>query len=126
MKKLRSLVILTLTLAFATTSISAQETYYQTDENFSTAYAEGSNTANWTVYIPITLLVGAAIWFGLADRTKDKKHSSNSQDGLGSIADSKRISHAGCYRSSKFGSSDYRSYSYRSKTNTYGSFSHSN
>ncbi|MFI0434737.1 MAG: hypothetical protein ACH350_03280 [Parachlamydiaceae bacterium] len=121
MKKLRPLFTLTLAFTLGTASIYGQNSCCQEDENYSCAYVESSNTANWTVYIPITLIVGAAIWFGLADHSKNKGKKNDSQDGLGRIIDSKRISHSGYSRSN-----DYRSLTTRSKTTTYGSFSHSN
>ena len=107
MKKIRSIVALTLAFTCTISSIYSQDPY---QEDYSSAYVESSHTAHWPAYIPITLLVAAAIWFGAADQHHERHHSSNSQDGLGSIASSKRIS-----RSSN---------SYRSSRSSHGSFSH--
>lgn len=103
MTKLYKLVVLTLLFAFVTTSIHGQDCCDQV-EDCGSAYNEGSLTAHWSVYIPIAVLVVAAIWFGVADRNHDKSSYSNSQDGLGSIDNSKR--HSG-YRSGSYGFSQY-------------------
>jgi len=121
MKKFYPLITLILTVAFTTSSLHAQETCYQEDVNYGSAYVESSHSANWTVYIPVTLIVGAAIWFGFADRSKDKKNCSDSQDGLGRMDSSKRISSSSYHKSNNYSSS-----SYRSKVTTFGSFSHNN
>lgn len=92
MKKLRSFVVLTLVLTLTTSSINGQEPCCQEDESYSSAYMQSSHTAHWSVYIPIAILVGAAIWFGLADQKHESHDSNDSQDGLGSIANSKRRS----------------------------------
>lgn len=90
MKKLHSLVVLTLVLTFATVSIYGQDSCDQDDETYSCAYGQSSHSAHWSVYIPIAVIVGAAIWFGLADRSHKKHDSYDSQDALGSIRDPKR------------------------------------
>lgn len=90
MKKFRPLVTLALALTLATSSIHGQDCNDQVDPNCSCAYAESSHTAHWSAYVPIAVIVAAAIWFGMADQKKEKHNSSDSQDGLGSMASSKR------------------------------------
>lgn len=103
--------ILTLLFAFVTTSIQGQECCDETNmECDGSAYMEASKTAHWSIYIPIAILVVAAIWFGVADQhdnSKSKYSYTDPLDGLGSIDNSKR-------HSSRIGSYGYSSYS-RSK-----------
>lgn len=108
----RPFITLATAFALVTSSIHSQSRYTPEDGNYSCAYSESSHSAHWSVYIPIAVLVGAAIWFGMADCKKEKHDSSNSKDALGSIANSKRIS-----SSSKYSS-------YRSKTMLKGNNSH--
>lgn len=127
MNKLRPLAALTLAMILMTTSTYGQESCYQEDADYSSAYVESSRTAHWSVYIPIALVVGAAIWFGIAENKKDYLSYSDSQDGLGSIANSKRISRSSndsSYRSSYSRSNSHLSSSYRAKQNFSGSHSH--
>lgn len=109
MPKLHKMVVLTLLFALMTTSIHGQVNCDQGDSECGGAYAQGSQTAHWSVYIPITILVVAAIGFSVSD--KNHKHSdySDSQDGLGSIDNSKRNSYnrSGTYRSSSYSRSGY-------------------
>ncbi len=122
MKKIQQLVALTLMLTCATASIYGQDSCYQdySENDTCSAYAQSSNTAHWSVYIPITVLVGAAILFGLADQNHSEHDSSDSQDALGSIANSKRRS-----SSSYSSTSSHRKHSsYRSSRSSQGSFSH--
>lgn len=105
-------ITLVMAFALATSSIQSQSRCAAEDCNYSCAYGESSHSAHWSVYIPIAVLVGAAVWFGMADYKKEKHDSSNSKDGLGSIANSKRISSSNKYSS------------YRSKTTLSGSHSH--
>ncbi len=117
MKKLyRLLSTLTLILAFSTASIYGQDACHQENETCSSAYMQSQQTAHWSVYVPIVLLVGAAVLFGIADG-KHKYHNerSDSQDALGSIADSKRR-----------GSQSYHTYSRMKKLprQSYGSHGH--
>lgn len=97
MKTLRSFIAFTLILVSTTTSVCGQPPCCDQpiccdqSDVCCPAYEEGSNSAHWSVYIPIAALVGAAIWFGMADNKKDKNNSSNSQDALGSIVSSRRV-----------------------------------
>lgn len=120
MKKFRSFIALTLVLALTTSTIYSQEPYNQENESYSSAYMQSSHTAHWSVYIPIAILVGAAIWFGMADSKRDRHHSSDSQDGLGSIANSKRHS------APSHTSSSYKNHHSKSSSASYskGSYSH--
>lgn len=90
MEKIRQWTAVALLFTLTFTSIYGQNNE-QDDENYSSAYMQSSQTAHWSVYIPIVVLVGAAIYFGLADRNQNDLSSSNSQDALGSIGNSKRI-----------------------------------
>jgi hypothetical protein len=97
MKKLHKLVALTLLFTLAIPSIQGQETP-QEEENYSSAYQQSSHTAHWSAYIPLTIIVVAAIYLGIADKNSSSSYS-NSQDGLGSIDSSKRHSsyrHGSC------------------------------
>lgn len=68
MKKHRQLITSTLILMLALSSVYGQEIYPQQEETYSPAYLQSSHTAHWSVYVPIALLVGSAIWFGFADQ----------------------------------------------------------
>jgi len=127
MKKFCPLITFTLVLTCAISSIHAQDSCQQEDGNFSSAYVESSHAAHWSVYIPIAILVGAAIWFGFADKDKDKgEDSNNSQDALGSIANSKRISSSDSYKPGSYRSKTLPFKSYRPAKMTYGSYAHNN
>jgi hypothetical protein len=97
---------LTLALTLAFSSLHGQQDCCQADDAYSSAYAQSCDTTHWSVYIPIAALVGAAIWFGLADGYDNNESSNNSQDALGSIANSKRIGKH--YSSHKQGKSSYQ------------------
>jgi hypothetical protein len=114
MKKLNHFVILTIVLTLATSSIYGQDPCYQEDDTCSSAYMQSTNTAHWSVYIPIAIIVGAAIWFGVADHDSEKFDSSDSQNALGSIDNSIRNhrSSSSKYSSSSKSSYDRNSYSY--------------
>jgi|GEM_PF-3072480 len=92
MKKLHQLAALVLIVTFAAPSVHGQDLPPQEEEGCSSAYLQSRHAAHGSVYIPITILVGAAIWFGLADRNHKHDHSIDSQDALGSIDNSKRHS----------------------------------
>lgn len=100
MLKFHKFVIFTLLFALFTTSLQGQNDF-DLDEDSGSAYTQGSQTAHWSVYIPIAILIGAAIWFGVSDKNHDTSSYSNSQDALGSIDNSKRNSYRryGSYRS---------------------------
>ena len=68
MEKLHKWVALTLILTFMTTSIYGQSLEYQNDEDYGSAYTESSHSAHWSAYVPIGVMVVAAIWFGIADQ----------------------------------------------------------
>lgn len=107
MKKIQQIIAMTLILTCATHALNAQVCE---SEPCCSAYAESSRSAHWSVYVPIVVLVGAAILFGVADRSKGSDCSSGSQDALGSIDNSKRHS-SGSYSNSY----SYRSSCWRSK-----------
>jgi hypothetical protein len=97
MKKLHRLVALTLLSTLFITSIqgqdeTSQEETSQEQEGYSSAYQQSSRTAHWSAYIPLTIIVVAAIYLGIADKKSSHSNYSNSQDGLGSIDSSKRHS----------------------------------
>lgn len=94
MNQLRQSMIIVLCIMFTLSSLQGQEICHQEKEEeevCSEAYLQSSYTAHWSVYIPITLLVAAAIYFGLADQKHHDPSSSDPQDGLGCIVHSKRI-----------------------------------
>jgi hypothetical protein len=95
MMKIYKFFVFTLIFAFASTSIQGQEYCEETGmECECPAYVEGSRTAHWSIYVPIAIIVAAAIWFGIADRNdcKSDYYYTDSQDALGSIDNSKRHS----------------------------------
>ncbi len=97
----RSLIAFAIALSIATMPVCGQyQPHLDDEESCSSAYTESSRSAHWSVYVPIVALVGAAIWFVAADGKQVKHDSNDSQDGLGSIADSKRISSSSSYRDS--------------------------
>lgn len=112
MKNLRPFIAFTMALVIATSALNGHSPCLVDDEEFSPAYVESSHSAHWSVYIPIVALAGAAIWFGLADKSNSKKDSSDSQDALGSIANSKRACSSVSYKA------------YRAKTLPKGGYSH--
>lgn len=90
MRYTRFLNSLLLSMILASASVFGQ-TDQPIEENTScNAYVEGTQTAHWSVYIPIVVTIGAAILFGIADQGSHKCSSGDSQDALGSIRDSKR------------------------------------
>lgn len=113
MVKLHKLVVLTLLFALFTTSLQGQNDI-DPEEDTGSAYTQGSQTAHWSVYVPIAIIVGAAIWFGLSDNNHETSSYSDSQDALGSIDNSKRHSDNRYYQS-------YRSFPY---SRSQGGFCH--
>lgn len=108
MQKIHKWVVFTLLFTLLTTSIQAQDSYDQENEAAGSAYVQSSQSAHWSVYVPITILVVAAIWFGVSDKNHDHSSYTDSQDGLGSIDNSKRHS---SWRSGRSSSSCRSSYS---------------
>lgn len=97
MKRLRQWIILTLFFTCTATSIQAHEMDQEEYPSCGEAYIQSSHTAHWSVYVPITILIAAAIYFGIADqKNRGHHHSSDSQDALGSIVNSKRIGSMKC------------------------------
>lgn len=93
MQKIQKWVVFTLLFTLLMTTIQAQDSYDQEDEAAGSAYVQSSQSAHWSVYVPITILVVAAIWFGVSDKDhNDHSKYTDSQDGLGSIDSSKRHS----------------------------------
>lgn len=116
MQIFRKLMILLLCFAFASQSVHAQSAWTQgvEEDECGDAYSQSSWTAHWSVYIPIALIVGAAIWFGVADSSSSTSFCSSSNDyrcrssgdGLGSLGSSSRS-----YRSRSYPSKSYSPYS---------------
>ncbi len=81
--------------------LQAEENYYPAEEYDLTgeAYVQSSYNSHWSAYVPIALIVGAAIWFGIADTTSTDS-SSHSKDGLGSLASRRKHDSYSSYRSS--------------------------
>lgn len=110
MQLLRKFTILVLCLSFVTQSVYGQTQDCEECE-CGDAYSQSSSTAHWSVYIPIALLVGGAIWFGVADSSSSGSFASCSDsgscssgsggNGLGSMASSSRSCRSSS-RSSKF------------------------
>ena len=124
MEKLHKLVTLTLLFTLVTTSVYGQNTSIQENEDYSSAYMQSNYTAHWSAYIPLTIIVVAAIYLGIADTSSSQSSSRNSQDGLGSIDSSKRhSSFRSGYSSSSYSSSSSRHGSRYSSTSG-GGYSH--
>ncbi len=66
--------------------------YYQECDSTGEAYAQSSYNCHWSAFVPLALIVGAAIWFGVADGNSSNDSSSDSKNGLGSLARSRRSS----------------------------------
>lgn len=92
MNKIYKITTLVLLFSFIINPIQGESLNDEEDERCGAAYVESSQTAHWSVYIPITILVVAAILFGVADRDHKSHNSSDPQDALGSIDNSKRHS----------------------------------
>ncbi len=111
MKKLNPWIVLTLLLTMTISSLQSQENN-ENDADYSSAYQESSHTAHWSIYIPISILVAAAIYFGIADQNDSRSDYYDSQDALGSIGNSKRINgysrRSGHYRNSTTSKSNSR------------------
>jgi hypothetical protein len=65
------------------------------------AYVQGTQSAHWSIYIPISLFVVAAVWLGLADSNHKNSCCSSYKYGCcdssdGSCRDC--CSESGCYR----------------------------
>ncbi len=104
-------LIMTMTCTLVNGKIQAQEGVSccsemacANQEECGDAYAENGRTAHWSAYIPITLMIAAAIFFGFAD----KKHDKCSSSGDGSKVPS-RISNGSSRSCSKERSSGHRS-----------------
>jgi hypothetical protein len=95
------------------------EQYYQDSDNSGEAYSQSSCSAHWSAYVPIAVMIAAAIWFGVADGKSDDSSSSNNSghDGLGSLGSRSGSSH----RSSSSSSS---SSTYSSSSSSSGYHSH--
>lgn len=89
MKMSQRITALVLTASLLSSSLPAQCGESPECDECGCAYVESSRSAHWSIYIPIVVVVGAAIWFGLADDSSEKI-SYGSQDGLGSIDNSMR------------------------------------
>jgi hypothetical protein len=62
----------------------------QQDINCSSAYQQSHHTAHWSAYVPITALVAAAIFLGIADNKHSTHYnSSDPYNGIGSLKDSR-------------------------------------
>lgn len=91
MQKFYKIMTLTLLCVMPLTAIQSQEyTSNQYTNNAccgepeaSCAYNDSCRTAHWSVYVPIGIVVVAAVLFGLADGTSSS--TSGSQNGLGSM-----------------------------------------
>lgn len=100
MKQFRKLVVLTLFCILIMSSVQGQNDAFDQDEqqdiNWGSAYQQSSRTAHWSAYVPITTLVVAAIFLGIADNKHSTPYnSSDPYNGIGSLKDSR----SGCYGS---------------------------
>ena len=77
-----------LTLLTQTVNAQEYETEYFAYENDQSAeaFAQSSYNSHWSAYVPIALMVGAIIWFAVADNSASGYDSSDSKNGIGSIA----------------------------------------
>jgi hypothetical protein len=107
MEKLRKSIALTLLFTLAMTSLQGQSTYNEVDNAYSPAYMESNYTAHWSAYVPIGVMIAAAIWFGIADRKHDDTSSSS-----GSHSSSSRSGYSHSSRSTYYNSSTTSTYSH--------------
>lgn len=87
MRIFRNCMLSLFILTSLSTSINAQQSccYQECNDTTGEAYAQSSYNSHWSALVPLALIVGAAIWFGVADGSSSDS-SSNSNDGLGSLA----------------------------------------
>jgi hypothetical protein len=85
-----------LLLVCITNNIQCQEnTYFVGEDATGSAFEQSSYTAHWSAYIPITLLIAAGIYFGIADQNDSSCSSSSGygrKNGLGCLRDGKNSS----------------------------------
>ena len=99
MNKFYTFINLGLILAFSTSVMYGQTFDRQECDACSSVYTESSNTAHWSVYVPIAAVVGAAVLFGVADISTKSSDSDSAEKCLGSMDNSKR--HLSSYSSSE-------------------------
>lgn len=98
MERIRIFVIFTMLLTLTTTSIQCQPADFQEDGNYGSAYLESNQAAHWSAYVPIGIMVVAAIWFGVADRHHEHESSSSSRSSSsGSYSHSRSSYSYGCH-----------------------------
>lgn len=89
MQSIRTTFLALLILTTPFTYLQAQDPPFSPHEDYSEAYADSSRATHWSVYIPATVLVVAAIWLAV----QDKHHTSGSVEGNGSLATTGSHSH---------------------------------
>lgn len=103
----KKLTVFTTLCALIAGSLHSQEVDsgrgYYPDASESTfndsAYADSVYSAHWSAYVPITVLIAAALFFGAADKNRSS-NSSSSKDALGSLGKSSK-KHSSSSRYSK-------------------------
>lgn len=88
MQAMRKAFLTFLLLTSSLTCLQAQDPPFNPNEDYSEAYADSGRATHWSVYIPATVLVVAAIWLAVQDKTQ----SSGSVEGNGSLATGSRNS----------------------------------
>lgn len=86
----RKLTLLALSSILIVSSIEGQPICNEQDCCDSSAYSESCYQAHWSAYVPIAILVAAAIFWGIADTKDSDYRSSDSQNGLGRLRHSKK------------------------------------
>ena len=83
-----TILALCLMTSFSMTPVKA---YSQVDTECcaeTSAYDESCSVAYWTASVPLVILLGAAVFFGMVDGNSTGESSHASQDGLGSLGGS--------------------------------------
>ena len=76
MQILRKWTTLALVFALTITSVQSQPLQVEEEPPYSAAYTQSHQAAHWSAYIPIGIMVAAAIWFGVADQQPNNSDSS--------------------------------------------------
>lgn len=100
MKTLQKLITIAIFSSVITSSLQGQDykyerglpESYQNECNDLSAYSDGCYAAHWSSYATISVIVAAAIFFGIADKQNNETSSSNGS----SSRSSSQNSHGGC------------------------------
>lgn len=107
LEKFHKWVVLTLVFTLVSTFVQGQTFYNQETSECPSAYMDSCQSAHWSAYVPLTILVVAAIFFGIADKSHSESSSSYSgytDSGHSRSYDYSRRSDCSSYRGYSHGS----------------------